>query len=468
MRPRANRFAPGPATVPLLGLLLVLIYNANLRPIASLDTVPTRLLPFSLILRGNVYLDDWIQPYLGVKVEGFGVYFVRRAHGHWVSRYPILLPVLITPLYLVPAWWVSAQPPALSGQALTLVAETMEKLAASAIAALSVVVLYLALRKVSSAAHSLLVGLIYGLASNTWAISSQALWRQGMTELCFALLLWSLLRGPDARGSPFWAGLSVALAAANKPAYVIFAALLFIYFARHHRRGLWQFCAPLFVIGVLVLIYNISVLGKVFGGLPFPVSWPQEKYMTSHFQASTVGALTGLLLSPSRGLLIYSPWVVFSLWGAVRLWKAKALDWGRYILIGVVIVLILHARYTDWWGGHCFGPRYLTDLMPFLAFFLVLVVPQIQAAPILRAALVLALAAALWVQVVGAFHYPGGGWDTTPVNVDVRPDRLWDWTDTQLSRSWHAPAAAPEFCYRWGAYFSLRKALEGSGPGAQP
>lgn len=468
MAQKANHFAPGRFTIPLLCLLLVVIYNANLRPIASLDTVPARLLPFSLILRGNVYLDDWVQPYLGAKVERFGIYFVTRAHDHWMSRYPIVMPVLITPLYLVPAWWVSGQPSVLSPWSLILVAETMEKLSASLIAALSVVVLYLALRKVVPAAPSLLVALIYGLASNTWTISSQALWRQGMAELCFALLLWSLLRDPGARSYPFWVGLSLAMAAANKPAYAIFAVLFFIYFVRHHRKGLWQFCTPLFVAGSLILAYNFYFFDHILGGVPNPVAAPGDNYTAGHFQGTTAGAFVGLLLSPSRGLLIYMPWVVFSFWGAARLWKTNTFAWGRYLLAGMALVLLMHARYTDWWGGWCFGPRYLTDLMPLMAFLLVPVGPRIQAAPILRAAFVLAVAAALWVQVVGAFYYPGGRWDSAPENVDVHPQRLWDWADTQLSRTWHAPPAASEFYYRWWAYFNLRSALERARPRLQP
>ena len=144
--------------------------------------------------------------------DGWELYFAAKSHGHWMSRYPIITPVLVTPLYVLPAWWLSRQSPPLHPNSLgfVLIADTMEKLSASLIAALSGALLFLAFRKVASRNVSLGVALIYGLASNTWAISSQALWRHGLTELSFAFLLWALFRVPDSPSAPFWAGLALA------------------------------------------------------------------------------------------------------------------------------------------------------------------------------------------------------------------------------------------------------------------
>jgi hypothetical protein len=76
----------------------------------------------------------------------------------------------VTPLYVLPAWWLSHQSPPLHPN--FAIVGTMEKLSASVLAALSGALLFLALRKVAARNVSLGVALIYGLASNTWAISS--------------------------------------------------------------------------------------------------------------------------------------------------------------------------------------------------------------------------------------------------------------------------------------------------------
>jgi hypothetical protein len=166
------------------------------------------------------------------------------------------------------------------------------------------------------------------------------------------------------------------------------------------------------------------------------------------------GGLAGLLVSPSRGLLIYSPWVIFSLWGGAILWKENSKGWERYLLIGVIAIVVLHARLGTWWAGWSYGPRYLTDLLPFLAFFLLPVLPRIQTSSMLRMALVCAVAAAAWVQAIGASRYvPVGGWDEFPVSVDRDQSRLWDWTDNQILRTRRAGLAEPLLYYEWWSLF---------------
>jgi hypothetical protein len=184
-------------------LLLLVIYNSNFRTIPSSDTFPARFLPFSLLLDHSLYLDQWMQRVLAEPLGPHGAYFVVNSHGHLMSLYPIITPVVVTPLYVLPAWGLSRQSPPLYPYSLAFVviASTMEKLSAFLIAAMSGALLFLALRKIASRNVSLVVALIYGLASNTWAISSQALWRQGLTELSFAFLLWALFRVPDSPSS---------------------------------------------------------------------------------------------------------------------------------------------------------------------------------------------------------------------------------------------------------------------------
>jgi hypothetical protein len=147
-----------------------------------------------------------------------------------------------------------------------LIVNTMEKLSASLIAALSGALLFLALRKVASRNVSLGVALIYGLASTTWAISSQALWRQGLTELSFTFLLWALFRVPDSPSAPFWAGLALAVAAANKPLEGILIVAFLVYFISRRQWKNELLFLPLVVLGSLVLAFNLYFFARLIGG----------------------------------------------------------------------------------------------------------------------------------------------------------------------------------------------------------
>jgi hypothetical protein len=434
----------------LLLFLLLVIYNSNFRTTGWNDTFPARFLPFSLLLDHSLYLDQWIRPGLAGPQGVHGAYFAAKSHGHLISAYPIITPVVVTPLYVLPAWWLSRQSPPLypHSRRFIVIANTMEKLSASLIAAMSGALLFLAFRKVASRNVSLVVALIYGLASNTWAISSQALWRHGLTELSFAFLLWALLRVPDSPSAPFWAGLALAVAAANKPLEAILIVPLLLYFGRGQWKNWLLFLTPLVVLGSLVFAYNLYFFATLLGAYTAPTL---GRGGGAHFPLWTrlaVG-LPGSLVSPSRGLLIYTPWVAFSFWGAARLWKEKSLRWSRPLIVALVAIHLVQVGGIDWWAGYCFGPRYSTDLLPFLAWFLVPVWASIRARPVLRVALAATVAIALWVQVVGAFYYPAGDWDGSPVSVDIEPQRCWDWSDNQLRRSWRAGPAPPSLLIQW-------------------
>lgn len=444
-RPRRDLLLAG-----LLLLLLFLVYNSNFRAIRWDDSFPARFLPFSILLDHNLYLDHWVEPRLAETRGATGFYFVVKARGHWMSMYPIITPIAITPLYVLPAWWISRQSPRLRPNSVrfNLIANTMEKLSASLIAALSAAVLFLALRKIASRSVSLAVALIYSLASNTWAISSQALWRHGLTELSFAFLLWALFRVHDSTRAPFWAGLALAVASANKPLDALLVVPFLLYFGRRRWKDLLLFLAPLVALGPLVLAYNLYFFGRLLGGYPAP-TFVGGGSAHSFFLARWAVALTGSLVSPNRGLLVYTLWTAFSFWGAARLWKEKSLAWDRALILSLAVIFTVQATGGDWWGGWCFGPRYLTDLLPFFAWFLVPVWTHIRAQPVLRVVFAATVAVALWVQVVGAFYYPAGDWDGWPVNVSFEPRRCWDWSDTQLGRSWRAGPAPPILLREW-------------------
>jgi hypothetical protein len=378
------------------------------------------------------------------------MYFFAESRGHWMSMYPIITPLVVTPLYVLPAWWLSRQSPPLYPYtfAFGVIADTMEKLSASLIAAMSGAVLFLAFRKIASRNVSLVVALIYGLSSNTWAISSQALWRHGLTELSFAFLLWALFRVPDSPRAPFWAGLALAVATANKPAEALLIIPFLVYFVRRPWKNSLLFLTPLVALGSLVFAYNLYFFAKLFGGYAFV---PLRAAGDTHFPFwPRLGiGLAGSLVSPSRGLLVYTPWVAFALWGAARLWKEKSPGWSRALIVALAATWVVQVGEKGWWGGWCFGPRYLTDLLPFLAWFLIPVWPRIRARPVLRVAFAATVAFALWVQVVGAFYYPAGNWDGRPVDVELQPQRCWNWSDNQLMRSWRAGPVPPTLLNEW-------------------
>ena len=103
------------------------------------------------------------------------------------------------------------------------------------------------------------------------------------------------------------------------------------------------------------------------------------------------------------------------------------------LLVSLVPYLFVLSKYSVWWGGHCFGPRYWTDVIPIFAilfaFGLDWMLPRSRA---LVAISVVTVIVSITVQLIGAFCYPST-WNSEPSNVDLHHERLWDWRDSELS-----------------------------------
>jgi hypothetical protein len=420
------------------------VYNANLQRIASGDTIAASLLPFSLLLDGSVAADrfyPYVAEHLPQHTRGF-----HLKNGHAYSGYPIATPLLVAPLYVPAALVAGAQRWGVAR--IVALAGVMEKLAASLVAALSVMFFYFLAMRLASPRHALWVTLAYAFATGTWTISSQALWQHGASELAviaglYFLALWS--EDPERRGTLVLAGLSCALAAAVRPTNVLFLAALGVSVAASRRgRGRWaSFLAFPVVVGAGLAAYNWHVFGRVTGGY--------EVGLAGHFWEG----LAGLLASPGRGLFVYTPVAAFSVLGAAR-WLKSGRSWQSPVLATAALhalsSVLLLSKWPIWWGGHCYGPRLLTDIVPCLMILILPALEGVSRGVAQKALFGLALAGSIFVQGIGAFCYPQSLWDEQPVTVGDRPDRLWDWRDSPISRSLKAgprlgpaPAKLEEF-----------------------
>jgi len=144
--------------------------------------------------------------------------------------------------------------------------------------------------------------------------------------------------------------------------------------------------------------------------------------------------LAGLLFSPSRGLLVFSPIVLIV--GAAR---AHGDDRSilRWTLAAAAVQLLVYSSFSVWWGGFAYGPRYLLDLLPALIPAAAMATARLAAArPIWRLTAAAALVWSIAVAATGAFCYPHDRWNNDPESVDRFHHRLWDVRDSQIPRCW--------------------------------
>jgi len=171
------------------------------------------------------------------------------------------------------------------------------------------------------------------------------------------------------------------------------------------------------------------------------------------------GAL-GLLFSPSRGLIVFSPIVLVTLLAWPR---ASREGWGGALLwcwLAAMALFGVYACYSVWWGGHTYGPRYAIDLLPLLVPLAAVGTARLVQSRVGATVGALALAWSVLLAATGAWCYPQDAWNTDPMSVDLFHERLWDWRDPQFVRCWTRGRSPQNFGFflEQGAFSPPRQA----------
>jgi hypothetical protein len=411
---------------PLLVLLVpfgAYIATGNLS--GSSDSLPARYLPFSLLRELDFDLDEFPALTRAPHPEYLRApYYLRVRSGHYVSAFSPGPALLALPVYAAPV--LAGVSPDSRWPAV------LEKTSASLIVALSVVVLYLAARRSSSEGPALAAAAVYAFATSCFSVTSQALWEHGPGQLCLAVGLWALVRGGSAGAT--LAGLALAGAVVMRPANVVVAAPLFLAALVRHPAALRRVLLAASVPVAFLAVYN-----TLYYGAPWS-SGRNEILGSAEWTRSPLASLAGLLVSPGRGLFVYSPVLIFAVAGLVVGCRRKRPLFPALAAASGLLLLALSLRRA-WWGGWCYGPRYLADLLPVLCFALLPVLEAARSRPWIRAAVLALALPSVALHGLGAFGYDSS-WDG-PVNVDRNPQALWSWSAGPIPHfAGRAPASA--------------------------
>lgn len=253
-----------PAAVSLLLLLAALrAYLENGRTIGAGNTLPAAYVPWSLVLQGNFDLDEFqaLHDKAAVQIyplrDGIPHYLLYR-NGHYLSAYTPGPGALALPVYLLPII-LGAQPDGVW-------VGRLEKLSAAIITALSVVLLFWALRGVTTRGWAFVIALVYALGTSNLSMSSQGLWPHGPSQFFLSLGLCCLVKGlTDARYLGY-AGFPMAAAVVMRSTDVLIVlpvAARILYARRSRARSLALWALP---PAAALTVYYVVYFGTVDRG----------------------------------------------------------------------------------------------------------------------------------------------------------------------------------------------------------
>jgi hypothetical protein len=199
---------------------------------------------------------------------------------------------------------------------------------------------------------------LFAFASIAWPYSSIGM----ETTFMFAILA-SFACGAWARRNPSgfsWAltGLAAGGAAATKPyACLILPALAILLWpglkgrlrVEQIRLGL-SFAIPLLLWALAIAIYNAA---RFDGPTDFG-------YSSASLTLAMPLNFMGLLISPGKGLIFYSPLVVLGALGVGRLWRED-----RSLAAALVVLFLTITAFSGastFWGDEVWGPRYIVPV----------------------------------------------------------------------------------------------------------
>ena len=400
---------------------MVGVYLANGRSIGSGDTLPARYLPWSILREGNFDLDEFPDLYEGDAalsaplLDGVPYYLAYRA-GHYVSTYGAGAALVALPVYAIPIF--TGLPP--TAQA----AAYLEKLSATPATAASMLLLFWALQALVRTRWALCIALVYAFGTSSLSISSQALWQHTPGQLFVALMLYWLVRGLQEERFLGYTGFAMAAAVAVRSTNLVLVGPAALWIMITRRGQALRFI--LFALPVLAARAAVELIGWEARAETSVTTVPLSAFFA---QTALPEGLAGVLVSPSRGLFVYSPVLIFSVAGMVLAWRRGPVLL-RPLMLGVLLTVLTVAKWFGWWGGHSYGPRLLADVAPVLSFFLYPLVEHSDRSRLLKSVFFTLATLAVAAHALGAFFYDEE-WDRR-AGVERNASQLWSWTDGPL------------------------------------
>jgi len=369
-----RHFEPSLSTAAAIFAVVVAGLLANGRAIGAGDTRASERTAASLVGEADFDLDEYPE---------VSEPFAREVAGRRLSIYPPLSAILAAPVFAAASALFELDE---TGSALA------GKLAASLFSGLAAAFLFLAVGRRWSRGPAAQTALLFAFGTSVWS-TSQSLWQHPAALLFLSLALVALARAED---DPVWAaraGLPLGLAVAARHAALPLVAVVALgTLVRWPRRslGFALWAAP---AALGVLLYDALHFGS-----PFAHGFSGS--LAERFSGAWGTGHLGLLISPGRGLLVFTPLVAVAALGWVRelgrpLERPLAATLGGAVLAHWLVM----GAWAEWHGGWCWGPRLMSEALPLLFFYL--------PAGLERAGRwgTLAAAASVLFQAVGAFSY---------------------------------------------------------------
>ncbi len=286
-------------------------------------------------------------------------FVVHNGNGRCYSKYDLGLPIASAPFYLIGKLLGAPDPPDLDTVSVPKLFVSLLPQFATAVTCALLYVLALHLSSQKAAAFG--TAFLYGIATLAWPYAG-VYFSQPLISLLLLLAVTLLVKYPPTHYKALYvAGLALGWACLTRldalPLVIVVVAYAVYRLWRSQSSGR-QWAMALFLLGAPIFLALLVYLGMnaVRTGSYWQVGYANEGWTTPFLTG-----LYGLLFSPGRGLVFYSPLAVLAVIGLWDLWRR---GWRVEVLLIGGLFAAQVAIYASWWaweGGVVWGPRFLVS-----------------------------------------------------------------------------------------------------------
>jgi hypothetical protein len=401
----------------VLTAILVLVIGLLVKPpqrIINGDARATLLLSQEIIQHGTIRLDR-----LGKQELARYDYVIQEKNGHFYNFFPLGAALLSTPFVAVAN---------VLGYDMLDSEDAAQRWLTSLLAVAMFLLLYALARLFVDAPAALGLATLCVFGTSFASTGMTSLWSHDFAVVIALAALLVTFRSIEKDRSLPTAGLALLLLLAYlcRPTMALFAPALIVLLACHRLRDALKVSAwlALFLLGFVAWSHH------EFG------QWLPDYYQPGRLQGGEFAtAAVQNLIGPSRGLFVFSPFLLVPVVLAAWLWRANR-NRASALIVGLGWPLahwLAISTLPHWWAGWSFGPRLMMDCLPGLCMLLFVSFRELgPSRRLLAAALVVLGAFSIQINTAYAlFDEYAFLWNSDPV-VDQYPEYVSDWRYPQV------------------------------------
>jgi hypothetical protein len=282
---------------------------------------------------------------------------------------------------------------------------------------------------------ALLSALVFAFCTSVLSTASRSYWEHGPDIFFLSIALLIAVRSRTRPDVVRWLGIPLAFAYEMRPTSSIPVALFTLWVVVKHRRHLAWYLGGAAVVAVPWLLINHAYWG----------TWLQPYYQPHRVAGENTEfwhALAGQMVSPARGLLIFTPVLALAIPGVIIKLRARRFDLLDAVVVACVLAhWVVISLFPHWWAGDSFGPRLFTDMVPFLVYLGLPVLEWLATASVRGVRYAVAMMACVVAALLSLFIHgqmavfaSSHCWNNVPSDVDRDTTKLWNWGDPQFLR----------------------------------